>query len=168
MLRLFSLLFAALLTTACSSVPEQLEVAEDVTLITYEQANAETGAINQGQARWGGRIIRIANEEDNTVLELLHQKLNSSGRPQIEDKSQGRFRIYVQGYLEPAIYEPGRLITALGELTDKEQTMVGKHTLLLPVIYAREVHLWPEQESKETEFVYIPYVIHRPIYIKSQ
>ncbi len=167
MFRLISLVFAAFLTTACSSVPKQLEVAEDVTLVSYEQNTADTAAVTQGQARWGGRIISVTNSQDSTIIDLLHQELNNSGRPIVEDKSKGRFRIYIQGYLEPVIYQPGRLITALGELSQKEQSTVGSHKISLPVIYASEIHLWPDYKEKETEFVYVPYVVHRPIYIKS-
>lgn len=168
MKHLFILLISAMLISACNSVPKRLSVAEDVKLTSYEQANTQTTASHNKQARWGGRIISITNQAQNTVLDVLHQELNNSGRPKTADKSQGRFRVYMQGYLEPAIYEPGRMITVLGKLAEHEQALVGSYPVSLPVIHASQMHLWQQRQVKEKEFVYIPYIVHRPIYIQSK
>lgn len=158
-------LVGAILLAGCNAVPEKLAVPERVSLLPYSAAIKQSQNQLSQQARWGGKITAVENREESTVIDVLHYELSNSGKPQASDQSAGRFRIYMQGFLDPAIYEQGRMVTVLGKLAPHEQVLVGSHPLKHPVIYGQELHLWPIQKETEKEVVYVPYVIRTPIYI---
>lgn len=171
--RNFRLLIATMLTSflvisGCSAVPDKLSVSEDTALTDYQSASNQPTQYSGEQARWGGRIIQVKNLPDSTLLDLLHFELNSSGRPIEKDESAGRFRVYVQGYLEPEIYSPGRSLTVLGTVAAPETVRVGRFQSEQPVLHSQEIHLWPVITPEKTEYVYVPYVIRTPVYIQKR
>jgi outer membrane lipoprotein len=131
-----------LLIGGCASVPSDLRSAPDQTLLPFSEAFT---VIPQGQvARWGGEIAHVSNLQQGSQLEVVQFSLNASGRPLKTDKSGGRFRILVPGFIDPAIYVPGRLVTALGTFTGIEQGKIGEQDYAFPTLKSDQVHLWPE------------------------
>lgn len=157
-------LIACILLSACNSVPQKLAVPGNTQLTPYSPTAAADPTKPQ-QARWGGRIAAIENRADSSVLDVVNLPLHSSSRPQETDESQGRFRVYVQGFIDPQIYRPGRLLTVVGTIGVNEQIAVGKHLLEQPALYATALYLWQEPIKTETEFVYVPYIVRTPVYI---
>ena len=137
----FSLL---VLISACRHIPESLRVAEGVVLTNFSDTHSNGDSSVDKSARWGGVIAKIENNADNTMLEIVHFQLKSSGRPQQKDQTLGRFRIYYQGFLDPIIYKEGRSVTALGNIGAKENGKIGEHEYAYPVLKASYVHLWKE------------------------
>lgn len=163
MTRTLFLLSSSLLLSACNTIPDKLDVPKHTALQAYP---AQATNIEGQQARWGGYIAAIENRKDSTVLDIVNLKLGSSSRPVKSDETLGRFRAYVEGYLDPHIYQPGRMVTALGRAGKNETVMIGDHPLIQPSLYAKEIHLWPKvSEKSKTETYYVPYVILRPVYV---
>ena len=156
---------SALLLSACSAIPDKLEVPKGTALYAYPTNAAD---VTEGQrARWGGYIATIENREDTTVLDIVNLKLGSSTRPIKDDETLGRFRVYIDGYLDPNIYQQGRLITTLGRTGQAETVLVGEHPLLQPTLQAKEIHLWPKETLQNRPVIYrTPFVYPRPIYVR--
>lgn len=89
----------------------------------------------------GGVIINTTNAEEETIIEVLEKPLDYRGRPKHTDVSRGRFIVIHEGYLEKAIYAPGREITVAGEVTGVSTLPVGERPYRYPVISSREIHL---------------------------
>ena len=153
-----------LLLAGCNTVPEKLAVSDTAALTSYQSA-LDLTAKSESQARWGGRIAAIENRADSTVLDVVNFTLKANGRPKPSDATEGRFRLYMQGFLDPAIYTEGRLVTAVGKVGAPEQVKVGEYKLKQAVIYGQELHLWSEPQEKAKEYIYVPYVIRTPIYV---
>lgn len=151
------------LITACSQIPEKLATDSGQRLLPYPPADQpyQPGQ----QARWGGVIAAIENRADSTVLDVVNFPLGSNSRPRPGDESDGRFRVYVRGFLEPHIYQPGRLITVLGKTGPREAVTLDQHRLVQPVVYSSAVYLWPEPEPTKPDTLFVPYVIFRPVYV---
>jgi outer membrane lipoprotein len=64
----------------------------------------------------GGNIISSRNSPEGTYFEVLEKPLDYRGRPRYTDISRGRFLVLHEGYLDPAIFSPGREITVAGEV----------------------------------------------------
>ncbi len=94
---------------------------------------------------WGGRIVRTDPGEPTSRLELLAFPLDRSQRPRADRDSLGRFRVDVDGYLEPEDYRAGRTVTVTGVLRDIEDDRIGAAAYRFPVIDAEGVHLWPTE-----------------------
>ena len=146
--RISFLLFVALLS-GCAAIPESIQVADEAQLIPYQQAAAEPDKSKNRKVRWGGVIAKIENLPDKTKLELVHYPLRSYGRPLVGDQSVGRFRVYVDGFLDPMVYEQGRAITFTGTVMDTEEGAVGEHQYLFPTLNAEGYHLWKDIQRVE-------------------
>ncbi len=58
------------------------------------------------------------------------------------DESAGRLWVKFEGFLDPAIYGPGKRITVLGEVLGAKVLPIGEVKYRYPVLRAKEHHLW--------------------------
>lgn len=104
------------------------------------------------KVRWGGEIIAVRNQPEESWVEVLQRPLSSSGRPK-DSASEGRFFIKLAGFVEPEDYSEGQAITAVGELSGFISQKVGDFDYRYPVVdVAKENHkLWSEPVQR-TQF----------------
>jgi outer membrane lipoprotein len=91
----------------------------------------------------GGDILRVAPGRDETELELLERPLDAFDRPGPLDASGGRFLVRHPGFLDSAIYAPGRTLTVAGRVTGAVVRPIGEAPYRYPVLEARAIYLWP-------------------------
>lgn len=108
------------------------------------------GALQQNPGRYkgetvilGGRIIQTQVLEGATEIVVLQLDLDASDQPQNNDQSQGRFIIRSSGFLDPAIYPPGTLVTVVGKVQADEVRPIGQMAYRYPVIDPVEIKKWP-------------------------
>ena len=150
-----SLLGLVLVITGCASYPDAVQVPEGTSLVDFEsvQANDE-GFIGQ-KARWSGVIANIKNRANKTQIDVLYYPSKSTGRPHTKDEPLGRFRVLVDGFLEPEVYKKGKSITALGTIKEKESEKIDDYEYLYPTITDATLHLWKKaQPPARVEFYY--------------
>ncbi|WP_017445313.1 Slp family lipoprotein [Gayadomonas joobiniege] len=145
----FMILLGCLWLTACSTVPESLRVENDKNLVGYEKAIQNVNAVQGKQARWGGEIVAVKNGKDTTMLELIYFKNYASSKPIPSDDSLGRFRVYINKFVEPGIYKKGRLVSALGKIKGLESTKIGERDIKLPVLEQATIYLWPKEKDNK-------------------
>ncbi|CNI80078.1 MULTISPECIES: Slp family lipoprotein [Yersinia] len=76
------------------------------------------------EARFGGTVINVTNEQQRTRLEIASVPLDSGARPILGEPSQGRVIAYVNGFLEPVDFR-GHLVTVVGPITGVEAGKIG-------------------------------------------
>lgn len=130
----------------CATYPKQVRIADNVALTSYE--NAVQQNIDFGTARWSGVIAEVSNKANQTRLEVVYFPSGSNGRPAVSDQTKGRFVAYIKGFLDPMVYQPGKSVTVLGELTRSEMGKVDEYEYRYPVIKDSVVYLWPKQEER--------------------
>ncbi len=89
----------------------------------------------------GGVIASTRNTEDSTYIEVLQKPLNYRGIPEDTDVSFGRFLVVSTGYLDTAIYSPGRYLTAAGEVIGVRAGTLGEIEYRYPLIKGSELHI---------------------------
>ena len=136
----------ATLLSACSLVPDEITVADDNLLVSYQDAKQSPEVYSTMTARWGGVIADVKNLQDNTMVEVVNIDLNSVAKPKSENKSAGRFRIIYPGLLDPMIYQKGQKITAVGTIELPQKGKIGELNYVFPVLKASGIHLWKEVE----------------------
>jgi len=142
------------LLCACSSIPEKLRLPETTNLVPLSTQQSHEGQM----ARWGGVIAEVNNNADNTMIEIVSFKLTSSTRPKRSTETQGRFRLYYDGLLDPVIYQKGLSITALGTVQSAEDGKIGEHQYKFPVIKASQLHLWKKVQHIDVNVITNPYL----------
>lgn len=144
-------LAAMFLLTACAHVISK-EVLQDVdTSVSFVQLSKDPDAYTGETVLFGGDVIETQNLSDKTLVVILQRPLGSQGEPSAGDVSEGRFIITTPGFLDPAIYSPGRKITVAGTVAGKEVRPLGEIEYIYPIIEKRELYLWPEEEAASDE-----------------
>ncbi|MEO8997339.1 MAG: Slp family lipoprotein [Nitrosospira sp.] len=135
-----------MLLSACIGLPSAVKDVP-VADISYRQASQGLKDYKDTSVRWGGVIIDVENEENFTLVQVLSYPLNFYGRPQISKSAEGRFVIKSSEFLDPAVYTKDREITVAGKLEGDIQRMIGKKTVLLPLLASQAFYLWPVSQN---------------------
>ncbi len=145
--KILSLLFLISLLMGCASTPV-FDTSTVVKSLTPQSVIAEPADSRGKTALWGGTILDTRNLKDSTRIEVLAYPLDSSQRPILSSKPLGRFIIHRQGYLEPATYSEGRLVSVMGSVSESQSGKVGESAYIYPVIDAQQLQLWSPEYSR--------------------
>ena len=137
------LISICLLLSACTSLPPAFDNIP-VTDMAYNQVREDLDDYRNTLVRWGGAIVDVENIGDASLMEITHYPLDHYGRPQLDEISEGHFVIKSTELLDPEIYAAEREIIVLGVIDGEiERTTNNETRILLPLINATAIHLWP-------------------------
>lgn len=117
--------------------------------VTLSIVRADSARYQGKSVILGGEIIQVVNEKERTLIEILQLRLDRFNRPAEDSKSSGRFLVVKAGFLDPAIYKTGLLITAVGIVKEIETRPLGETTYDYVVIEMTEDHLFEKRERSE-------------------
>jgi outer membrane lipoprotein len=161
-MKAIALLLTVTLAGCASDIPRPIREAPAGNIaLTHALQNPEQQ--RAAALRWGGAIASIENRRDETWIEIVERPLDTNGQPRDTDKSAGRFLARVQGFLDPAIFTPKRLVTVAGTLDGNSTRTIGEHPYTYPVVRADSIYLWPAPTRTERPYYYPPYW-HDPWY----
>lgn len=149
---LTAVLLAAL--AGCATTPQPLR-GDFYAPISPTEAALEhrTGAY----VRWGGQILSVSHEKNQTCFDVLGRPLDSRAKPERTDAMEGRYRACAPGFYDPAIYEEGRSITTTGMITREATASFDSYDLQMPVVAADVVYLWPRRVYYAAPYPMYPY-----------
>jgi len=144
----FLFVIPLLLLSACASGPTFQTAGVDRALTPRGVAAEPQTAMGQ-TVLWGGVILTTTNLQDRTQIEVLAYPLDNDEWPLRDNEPLGRFILEQAGYLEPASYAEGRLISVTGTVTGTRAGRVGDTAYAYPVIKAGQVYLWPRDSARD-------------------
>ncbi|MCJ7546934.1 MAG: Slp family lipoprotein [Deltaproteobacteria bacterium] len=147
----FLTMAAMLLLVGCAHVISKQVLTEVDRNATFAQVVNAPDAYVGKTVLFGGDIIETKNLPDKTVIAVLQRPLSRRGQPAGGDVSEGRFIIQTPGFLDPAIYSPGRQVTVAGKVLGKEVYPMGEIKYAYPLIEKRELFLWPVARPASAE-----------------
>lgn len=150
----------ALLWGCASAVPAPIRTAPEID-VTIADARREPESFRSAAVRWGGGIVEVRNEPNQTLIEVVGRRLENDGRPRAEYRSDGRFLAKVSGFFDPAVFAPGREVTVRGRLDGTIEQLIGEHAYLYPLVRAEHVYLW---EPRLEPLPHYPYYYRYPYY----
>lgn len=165
---------SAFVSTGCVVVPKPIDVAKNEKLVPFEQVSATTQqVINQEsresqdqsastpmgeKARWGGKIVSVENKKDFSEIEVVFFPENRFGKPLTGQPSVGRFKAVVKGFVDPVVFEQGRLITIVGEIGAAQTGLIGEQEYNYPTLNALGYHMWKQSSEVEiNSFAFAPF-----------
>lgn len=97
---------------------------------------------------WGGEVIKLINDQEMTIVEVLQAPTDSEGKPTSIENSQGRFLAEVKMYLDTEVYKKGRQISVVGKVQGKRKQPLepGKVNYAYPMVEVDHLYLWPKPE----------------------
>jgi outer membrane lipoprotein len=126
--------------TACNTVPQTIQ--GNYQPLSVQEARALK---DSPMVRWGGIIAKVENQNNQSVIEIVAKPLNASARPEDVDASGGRFLAIIPDFIDPVVYEKGREITVVGQLSDMIEGKVGEMNYLYPVVRVTGHYLWKKR-----------------------
>lgn len=146
-LHLLLLSLVSLSLNACTSaISPQLMERVDRNL-TYGSLTSRPEEAKGKIVLLGGTIVQTVPKPSQTEIEVVQKQIRSSGEPYLTDKSEGRFLVLVDQFLDPAIYRSGRDITVAGEFQGTATRRLGEIDYPYPVITGSELYLWKDPIS---------------------
>jgi outer membrane lipoprotein len=139
---------ALLLLAGCASTtPSALRqpLPDNLSLAAVQ---AEPDRFRDRQVRWGGDIIAVENGQQVSWVEVLARPLERGGRPEKGAAAEGRFRVRVAAFLDPAEYHTGSAFTVVGRVLGAETRPVGKYPYRYPLVAAEAYYLWPPERPR--------------------
>ena len=103
---------------------------------------------------WGGQIVETRNLKEGTEIVVLQMPLDRSEQPIGDNKSGGRFLVLYKGFLDPAVYEKGKIITVAGIIEGEKALSLGETEYHYPYLNVREIHLWTSDEINQYYYDY--------------
>ena len=145
------MVLTCLVTAGCATVISQQVLDEVDESLRFVDILSDPDAYRGRTVLLGGYVIETRNMPEKTLIMVLQSRLGFRKEPAGESTSKGRFIVSVPGFLDPAIYRPGRKVTVVGSVSGKDVRPLGKIEYTYPVITKRELYIWSAEESTWTE-----------------
>lgn len=150
--RIGASLFLALILIGCVSGVSRQARSQVTYNGPFNDVRTKPDAYKDKIVMWGGRIIETRTEGNSTEMVVLQLGLTVQGYPVENDRSQGRFLVRSDSFMDPAIYPDGALITVVGRVEGSESQLIGEMSYLYPVIGAIEIKKWRPGEDPSPRF----------------
>lgn len=152
--RLFLIAVSSAVLAGCASQLPQSIRGDGTPVTSYEQVRADSEATIGQTVRWGGVIAEVRNGENSSEIEVVGFKLRSFGRPEANDDTYGRFRVVVDGFIDPEVYARGRMVTVLGTYQGLVEGQIGEFNYQFPLVQSSGVELWQEVQPRNDDWRY--------------
>jgi outer membrane lipoprotein len=96
---------------------------------------------------FGGKVIETKTEPSFSEIVVLQLPLGGNDRPEDTDRSEGRYLIRSDQFLDPAIYQKDGLLTVVGRFSGVEVRSIGGFQYTYPVVQAMEIKPWERREK---------------------
>jgi outer membrane lipoprotein len=127
----------------------RLQVTYEGTFTALQKAPANhTGEI----VMFGGKVIEAKSSPTSSEITVLQLPVDTRHRPKDGDRSEGRYIIRSDQFLDPAIYQAGTLLTVVGKMTGSELRSIGGFQYVYPLVEAIEIKPWPAGGRKSPSF----------------
>jgi outer membrane lipoprotein len=136
---------------ACAPVISKQALGEVDDSVGFTEILADPDAYRGRGVLLGGYVIETRNLPEKTLIMVLQSPLGYRKEPAAESSSKGRFIVSVPGFIDPAIYRPGRKVTVAGTISGKDVRPLGEIEYTYPIITKNEIYLWPEEGYTRTE-----------------
>ncbi|WP_436857674.1 Slp family lipoprotein [Citrobacter tructae] len=114
----------ALTLSGCVTVPDAIKGSSPTPQQDLLRVmNAPQLYVGQ-EARFGGKVVEVLNQQGKTRLEIATVPLDSGARPILGEASRGRIYANVNGFLDPVDFR-GQLVTVVGPITGSVEGKVG-------------------------------------------
>ncbi|MEB6337915.1 Slp family lipoprotein [Serratia rhizosphaerae] len=113
-----------LMLSGCVTVPDAIKGSSPTPVTELASVQNAPSLFNGAEARFGGKVVNVANEQGKTVLEIAAVPLDDGARPILGEPSRGRVLATVNGFLEPTDFK-GHLVTVVGPITGVQPGKIG-------------------------------------------
>lgn len=156
---LIVILMVGLTLQGCTVISRKT-MADALPDVTFTELCHDVDTFHGQTVILGGHVIEVRNEARQTIIVVLQTPLGSGQEPLPPDRSEGRFMLQHDGFLDPEVFAKGRTITVAGEVTGVIREPIDHEPYDYILLASREIYLW---ERVEDLYRY-PYPYRSPLY----
>ncbi|PVZ85020.1 hypothetical protein C9426_21080 [Serratia sp. S1B] len=113
-----------LLLSGCVTIPDAIKGTSPTPVEQLAVVQNAPKQFTGVEARFGGTVVGVANEQGRTVLEIATVTLDAGARPLLGEPSRGRVLAAINGFLDPVDFK-GQLVTVVGPITGVLEGKIG-------------------------------------------
>ncbi|MGL4726051.1 MAG: Slp family lipoprotein [Scandinavium sp.] len=136
---LTGLVMAAL--SGCVSVPDEIKGTSPTPQQDLTRVMAAPQLYVGQEARFGGKVVNVLNQQGKTRLEIATVPLDEGARPALGAPSRGRIYADVNGFLDPVDFR-NQLVTVVGPITGTQKGKIGSAEYTYMVMQAAGFKRW--------------------------
>ena len=114
----------ALMLSGCVTVPDAIKGSSPTPQQDLVRVMSAPQLYVGQEARFGGKVVAVQNQQGKTRLEIATVPLDSGARPTLGEPSRGRIYADVNGFLDPVDFR-GQLVTVVGPITGAVDGKIG-------------------------------------------
>ena len=118
----------ALMLSGCVTVPDAIKGSSPTPQQDLVRVMSAPQLYVGQEARFGGKVVAVQNQQGKTRLEIATVPLDSGARPTLGEPSRGRIYADVNGFLDPVDFR-GQLVTVVGPITGAVDGKIGNTTI---------------------------------------
>ena len=157
---LLILISVSMVSVSCTVISRQVRSEADPP-VPFRTLLEEVDEYNGRTVILGGYILETENLASETILKILQAPFRVGEEPDSRDRSQGRFVVYHNGFLDPEVYAKDRAITVAGRVMGSAVEKIGDERVPYLKIENREIYLWPEYTNLPPYYHRRPYPYYR-------
>lgn len=138
------LLLVLMLLSGCAHVMSEEARQKADPDLTFERLRQFPEAAIGKYIILGGEIASVKNGKEESALEVVQFPLDRGEFPASDQRSFGRFLAVTKEFLDPLVYEQGKMVTIFGQVKEKRTQKIDETDYTYPVISILELHLWME------------------------
>lgn len=137
-----AILSAMLFLSGCAHVMSDANLKAVDQAVSYTDLSAKPEAFAGKIVLVGGIIAGVRGSDDVVMLEVAQLELFKNGVPNEDSRSGGRFLAISTELIDPVVYQPGKLVTIIGEVKGKKIQKLESADYPYPLIAVRELRLF--------------------------
>ncbi|XUA20846.1 Slp/YeaY family lipoprotein [Citrobacter sp. OP27] len=127
--------------SGCVTVPDAIKGTSPTPQQDLSRVMAAPQLYVGQEARFGGKVVNVKNEQGKTRLEIATVPLDDGARPSLSDPSRGRIYADVNGFLDPVDFR-NQLVTVVGPITGTAKGKIGDSNYTFMVMQANGFKRW--------------------------
>ena len=141
---------------SCSVISHQIRSEADPP-VPFQTLVQDTDKFMGHTVILGGYILETKNLAAKTVIKVLQTPLRWGDDPDLRKRSQGRFMVFHNGFLDPEVYSKDQAVTVAGRVIGSAVEKIGEEQIQYLKIENREIYLWSNYTNKPLYFYPWPY-----------
>ncbi|SFN72084.1 Slp family lipoprotein [Xenorhabdus japonica] len=140
-----AVLLGTLVLAGCVSVPDVIKGTTKTPVENLLSVKNAPELYTGHEGRFGGKVLSVLNEKDQTRLEISAMSLAGNAAPRLGTPSLGRVYAYANTFLEPSDFK-GHYVTVVGVITGLENGKVGNSSYNYVAVNVTGVKRWHESQ----------------------
>lgn len=141
-----AILSTMLFLSGCAHVMSDTNLKAVDQSVSYTDLSAKPESFAGRTVLLGGVIAGVRGSDDAVMLEVAQLELFKNGVPNEDSRSGGRFLAISTELIDPVVYQPGKLVTIIGEVKGKKIQKLDSVDYPYPLIAVRELRLFRPSE----------------------